>query len=304
MMVNKIENETVSVVEAKTPEVSRKDMFMVHPSLLVADESFNIRTDYGDIESLALSIIENGVKMPLSGYAKDGKYIVTDGFRRHRAVQRAIELGHQINAVPFIKEQKGYTSEDRLFDMLIKNDGKNLTSLEQAELFKKLIARGFSITQIAKKIGKSFVFVNDMLGVANVPQTVKNEIIEGNISTSLVAKIVSEVKADEEKVVEVIKEAKEKATSEGKQKITEKTLENNKTLAKVKNVTKFYHQINQIDSMGNFIEIVYSSNDIGKIIIKMKELLKTNPTNTFNVVIIQEDSQGNKTELGKFNLDL
>lgn len=206
----------------------KTDLWKVPPSLLVAEEDFNIRTDYGDIESLALSIIENGVKVPLSGYRKGEQFIITDGFRRNRAIKKAIELGHDIATVPFMVEPKGYNIEDRLFDMLLKNDGKNLSTFEMAELFKRLQNYGYSITQIAKKIGKTTGYVSELISVTNVPQLVKNEIAKGNISVSLVADIVKSTKTMEnevnhDKVTEIVKIAQEKKNGDNK-KITKKDI--------------------------------------------------------------------------------
>ena len=36
----------------------RKDLFQIDPRCIIVDENFNVRADYGDIESLARSIAE------------------------------------------------------------------------------------------------------------------------------------------------------------------------------------------------------------------------------------------------------
>lgn len=129
----------------------RTDIWKINPELLIALEEFNVRIDYGDIDSLALSIIENGVKVPLSGYRKGNHFYVTDGFRRTRAIKLAIELGYEIKEIPFVVEPLKYTNVDRIFDMIIKNDGKQLTALEQGEAFKRLTEQGLSQSEISKK---------------------------------------------------------------------------------------------------------------------------------------------------------
>ena len=114
-------------------------------------------------------------------------------------------------------EKKGYSVEDRIFDMYIKNSGKNLTSLEQCELFKRLLNRGYSYSEIATKIGKSEVYIREMEKVANAPKEVKNLINEDKISVSLVSDL--QKITNEEEIVDVIKPVLDK--KQGK-KVTKK----------------------------------------------------------------------------------
>lgn len=59
----------------------RTDLLWVDPVNLTVQEGFNVRYDYGDIDELAKSIIENGVKVPVRGVKDRGtdNYILTDG---------------------------------------------------------------------------------------------------------------------------------------------------------------------------------------------------------------------------------
>lgn len=201
----------------------RKDIFLVSPKDLMLEEGFNTRTDYGNLEELKNSIIENGVKIPLRGYKEGDKYVINDGHRRYKAVMMAIEEGNEIVRVPFISEKKK-TLEERIFEILISNDGKALTSLELGETYKKLQGFGFIPSEIAKKIGKSVSHVIDMINVAGSSKEVKDAIKEGNISATLVREVQNSVETAEE-AEEIITTVVETKKEMGEKKVTKKDLD-------------------------------------------------------------------------------
>ena len=85
---------------------------MASPSIIIADENVNPRTDYGNIEELMQSIVENGIRNPLKGYKLGEKIILKDGHRRMRAIKLALSKGHQIERVPVILEQGKLNEEE------------------------------------------------------------------------------------------------------------------------------------------------------------------------------------------------
>jgi ParB/RepB/Spo0J family partition protein len=204
----------------------RKDLLMVDPRLIVTNENDNIREDYGNIEELSESIIENGVKVALRGYRDGENFIVTDGFRRSRAIKLALEKGIEIARVPFLLEPKGYTKEQRILDMFIMNDGKRLTPLEEGKLFLKLENDyGFTRKEIAKKTGRTEGHISQMIQLQDAPQEAKEAIKDGKISASTVRKVVANTKNQEE-AKQAVSKAIEKAQSEGKKKATESDVDN------------------------------------------------------------------------------
>jgi ParB/RepB/Spo0J family partition protein len=151
------------------------------------EDGFNVRYDYGDLNSLMHSIVENGVKVPLRGYLhEDGMYVVIDGHRRLRALNKALEEGVPDLKVPFLLVDKEYSDEEKILDMLVTNDGKPLELLEQAEVCSRLKKHGWSNKQIADKWGKSVVHVENMLSLDACSDQTKKHIKQGKISPSLV----------------------------------------------------------------------------------------------------------------------
>lgn len=202
----------------------RKDLWLIDPRLLTLEKGFNTRTDFGDLEELKNSILENGVKIPLRGYKVRGeeKYVVNDGHRRYMAVMMAIKEGNDIARVPFISEDKK-SMEERLFEILLSNDGKPLTSLELGETYLRLKKIGYNATEIAKKVGKSTTHILDMIEVAESNKGVKDAINEGYVSATMVSEVKKsfEDKQEADDTIETIVQIKKE---EGTGKVVRKDL--------------------------------------------------------------------------------
>ena len=207
----------------------KKDIRLIDPRLLKVEPDFNTRFDYGDLDELKQSIIENGVRIPLRGYKQGEYFIVVDGHRRHSAIVMAINEGVEIARVPFISEKKR-SLEERIFDVLLSNDGKQLTALELGETYRRLVNCGFNYTEIAKKIGKGATHVTDMVRVAESSKELKGMIKERKVSATLVKDVKNTVKDDEkaEKIIkDKVQEKEKEAEKSGEEvKVTKKDLKN------------------------------------------------------------------------------
>ena len=188
-------------METKLQKEQKSDIYWVDPKMVIADETFNIRKDYGDIEALKLSIVSGWVgNSILLGYRGEGGVIMlTDGFRRNRAIQMAISesLLDDEFRVPFRLHKKGYRLEDRLFDVYQTQDNKNLTKAEVCELFYRLKHNhNKSNDEIAKRIGKSPAFVSQMLSIAEAPDPIRESVYAGDLKSSEAVVILTESKKE------------------------------------------------------------------------------------------------------------
>lgn len=202
----------------------RGNIYEVDPRTLQIIEGFNSREDYGDIDALKKSIIENGVRQPLRGYVENDQIWITDGHRRLRAVMQAIAEGHEIATVPLLSEDRYASQEDYLLTQIVSNDGKPLTELEEAKVYRKLLNFGWSEDSIAKKTGRSVSTVRNRLMLASAPQQVQQMVAEGSLSPSVV---VSEIResGNSQTTVDNLTEAVAEAKAEGKPKATSKHLD-------------------------------------------------------------------------------
>lgn len=226
------ENATLEALATK-----RTDLMLVDPKNLVIEANFNVRFDYGDIPGLALSIVSRGVEEPLIGYKLRGedKYIVTDGHRREKAIQLALDLHAKgdprfadISKIAYVPMRTASADPiERLFTMAITGEKKkSLTDLERAAMYQRLLdalmktdmKRGDAINKIKQDVGISTATLYNMLKLNTLPEQIKTAIAENKISGSTVVTIVREIKGEDEQikaVTDAIADAQEVAEKEG-----------------------------------------------------------------------------------------
>ncbi len=205
-------------------ETKKTDILLVDPRNIVVVDGFNVRTDMGDIEALANSILEMGLQVPLMAKKVRGedKFELVDGHRRFKAIQHLMANGHDI---PFVKVLP-FTGneEDRVLAMVTTGTGqKPLTELEQAEAVKRLVNFHYKPEEIARKVGKSVPHIYNMLTLANASRKVKELVISGEISGTTIVHIVRQT-ADEREQYKMVQDAIENAKKEGKKKATAKNV--------------------------------------------------------------------------------
>lgn len=135
--------------------------------------------DAGELAELADSIREHGVLQPLivRHTPESGLYTLIAGERRWQAAQLA-----GLKEIPVIIRE---ASDQQLLELaLIENVQRaDLAPLETAEAYRQL-ADSFGLTQeqIASRVGKSRVAVNNTLRLLKLPETVQAALAEGKIS--------------------------------------------------------------------------------------------------------------------------
>lgn len=209
-----MENVETLLASEELNKTKRGDLLSIDPRNIEVDEKFNVRADYGDIESLMESILNSGQQEPLivTKIAGTTKYLLTDGFRRMRAVNLALEKG--LN-VPYVKAIVGsHNQEDRIFSMVITGTGKKpLTMLEEGEAYKLLKDFGYDVKEIAGKVGKTQVHIYECLKLSDVPKQVKNKIIADKVSGRTVLALLKEAKTAED-IIAAVDKAVENAEQE------------------------------------------------------------------------------------------
>jgi len=213
---------TKNAKTASSVEVNKTNYLMVRPDLIVIDEKENPRQDYGNVEELMLSIIENGIRTPLNVYEKNGKYVLKNGFRRMRAVQLAIKSGKTIERVPVLLESQKLNEEERTLEHIINNDGKPLTMLEQSEVIRRLLNYGWKVTDVVKRTGKARGYIENLILLTKAPMNVQHYISEGKISAHAVIQISQAVKGEADIVMKEVETAIQTAKESGKEKATPK----------------------------------------------------------------------------------
>lgn len=157
--------------------------------------------DQEKLVELANSIKEYGVLEPIIVTKSIKGYEIVAGERRKKASELA-----GLETIPAII--KDFTDSEMMQIALLENiQRENLTAIEEAEAYSNLL-KVLNVTQeeLANKIGKSRTYITNMVGLLNLPESVKNDILHGLISAGH-AKILSKLE-NEELVTELAEKIK------------------------------------------------------------------------------------------------
>lgn len=161
------------------------------PSKLNPRKSFS----QDSLKEMAASIKKNGVLEPVlvrpfESKSLNGKYELIAGERRWRAAQLA-----GLDQMPVIVKQLNdrEVMEIQIIENLQRED---LTPLEEAFGFKELAAqRGYTVEQLAEKIGKSKSYIYGIIKLCDLPRLAEKALADGKLSRSaaeLIARIPNE----------------------------------------------------------------------------------------------------------------
>jgi len=241
----------------------------IHPNRFQPRLNF----DDGLLEELADSIRENGVIQPLivKKTAKPDSFELVAGERRLRAAKMA-----GLTEVPVVVME--VDRDDHLLELaLIENVQRtDLNAIEEAEAYQKLIdSFGYTQEETAKKVGKKRSTVTNMLRLLNLPEHIRQDVIDAVLTEGharallrltdapeLLKKIRDEVVTKQLSVRQtenlVKKESLAPSATEGKEKIADpKILEMSERMASRLNTPV---KITQNRGRGR-VEIEYSSSE-------------------------------------------
>ncbi len=146
---------------------------------LIRPNPFQPRRDFSeqDLAELTESIKVQGVLQPLLVRKDENGYELIAGERRLRSARRA-----GLNQVPVIVKQVG---DDKLLEMsLVENiQREDLNPIEEADAYHRLITQlNLTQDQAAARVGKSRSAVANFLRLRQLPDQIKESIIEGKLS--------------------------------------------------------------------------------------------------------------------------
>ena len=181
----------------ETNKTTKTDIYKIDPRNIVVEDGFNSREDFGDIDTLAKQIEENGILNPISvvpfkDESGNEKYRLIDGERRYRAVMSLLDRGVTIDRIPALFQPKSADQKALLVQQIIRNEGKGFNEMELAIAYKKLLDEGMTKEEIAEKIaGGKHSKVNYCLGHLNRDERLQKLIADGKVSGVLVRQIYS-----------------------------------------------------------------------------------------------------------------
>lgn len=193
-----------------------EDVVKIELGKIIVLDDFNVRQEFGDLEGLAESILENGQVTPGKvDVFKNGTFAIVEGERRYRALKILEAKGHEVVFKAIVNAKKT-TIEERILLMFTTQDNKQLTPVEVADLIKRLINLGHTQKTVAKKIGKTASYVSQMLDFGKESLHIKNAVSDGKINVSTVRKLTKSIPIESERVAAVQKALEQSKTKEKK----------------------------------------------------------------------------------------
>jgi ParB-like chromosome segregation protein Spo0J len=162
------------------------------PELIKEEPGQNIRYEFGDIAEQAQSMREGGQYEPLEVFAKrvGGVWVfyIIEGHRRMLSVAYNLERGYDVPYVEFFISEEP-TREERLWKMIVSQNKKHLEPLEAAAALRELYDLGWTNEKIAAQLGKSEVYVRDMIILDKEDPQIKQLIKDKRITYTAVVEM-------------------------------------------------------------------------------------------------------------------
>lgn len=152
--------------------------------------------DQQAIDELASSIATHGVFTPILVRESLNGYELIAGERRFRASKQA-----GLKTIPAII--RNFSDEEMMEIAILENiQRENLSAIEEANGYAKLMENlNYTQEQVAQRVGKSRVYVTNLLRLLNLPASVQTLINDGKISNSTARALLS--LKDENKIEEL-----------------------------------------------------------------------------------------------------
>jgi ParB family chromosome partitioning protein len=155
----------VSLIDSRSTRVQIRDV----PTNRVLPNPAQPRLSYEEdsLAELADSIRAHGILQPILVRPAGSQFELIAGERRWRAARMA-----GLNAVPAIVLD--FDEETALEVSIIENlQREDVSPLEEAGMYRKMLALGYSVRQLAGKIGKDKGYVENRLRLADAPPEIR-----------------------------------------------------------------------------------------------------------------------------------
>lgn len=156
----------------------------------------NLRRNVGNVTELAASIRSIGVLEPLLVTPAVDGFAVVAGHRRLAAARKA-----GLEVVPCVVREM--SEVERVIAMVVENEQRSdLSPIESAEGYFRLIDMGITQKELAKKVGRSAKHVASRLALLELPRNVRGQVHAGRLGLGAAAALLELV--DEPQVIEEI----------------------------------------------------------------------------------------------------
>jgi ParB-like chromosome segregation protein Spo0J len=207
-------------INLKSLATGRSEVFKLPIEAIAVEKGFNLRSDKErmaeNVEAITASILAMGFRTdrPLTVQMIDGKAIIRDGHCRFEAAKKA-----KVDVIPCVSVPQHVGDIDLLVGQMVQ-PGMALTNLEYAQGVKKLMNHSLTKEDVAKRLGRSIQWVDNMLIADNAPPEIRSLIANGALAVTEAVKTIRQ--EGPLGAVIALTQASEVAKAQGKKKITGK----------------------------------------------------------------------------------
>jgi ParB-like chromosome segregation protein Spo0J len=297
-------------ITSKEIQEGRSDVVRVKPENIVVEEGHNERIFSSEkvqkhIKMLQVQIQESGQLMPVRAWfdQNQGKYVLVDGQCRWTAIknwkQELLEAGKDEEAkaitVKLLAVSKSECSkENRIWEMIQSNTSLPFSPVELGKSYLKLNRLGVTMKQIAERSGCSLGKINNLITLAQAPQSLLNMVHEGVVKYTTVVKAFNEASSWDEvsekftKIVESKMQLVEaEKTNEGDVEVAE--LKGPKKAAKKPKAVKI--TANDVSETDATLAVASSKNALSELIDAIEPMKGKLAEEIYNVLLMLQDGQ-------------
>jgi len=177
-------------LDALLPKVDKPTHMMPLDKLAPSPFQPRSRVDEGKVAELAASVAEKGVLQPLLVRPVGGGFEIVAGERRFRAAQKA-----GLTAVPVVIRELG--DQETLEIAVVENlQREDLTAIEEARAYQRLMGFGMDQAAVARSVGKSRSAVANTLRLLSLPDEARTALEAGEISAGHARAVLAQPEAD------------------------------------------------------------------------------------------------------------
>lgn len=213
------------MAEGKEEGVRTVKQYSVDPRKIEVEAGFNRPLNEDHIQSLMETMKAGGDVGLIVVRVDDGKIILVDGEHRVTAAKRLLESGqlpeppdgYRMNA-----EQFRGSDADRIAHLITSSQGLPLTPLQRGIQYRKLIAFGWTVKNIAEKVGRTVPHVSEVILLAESDSDVQKMVADNEVAAHTAIKAVRKHGSG---AGAVLSEGVHSARLDGKKKATAKHVE-------------------------------------------------------------------------------
>lgn len=151
-------------MEKKSNSIIYKE---INPANIKVMDGFNQRIDFGDIDELAAQIKEQGLLeaisvVPFIDENGTEKYLLVNGERRYRAIQKLIADGEDVGLIKANLLPQNITDDELFVQQLMRNEGKKFNDVELGMVCRRLLEitdengkAKYNRADVARMLGKN-----------------------------------------------------------------------------------------------------------------------------------------------------